>query len=95
VERKLSQMILDKSLSGILEQGKGYLVLYEPAREDTSFSRGVEIIANMEDVVDALSSRAKALTVRGAKENELKKKQGDEKDKDSGEKKAEDATKTK
>ena len=59
MERKLSQMILDRTLSGILEQGKGHLVIYDSAPEDSSYSKAVEIIANMGDAVSALSSRAK------------------------------------
>lgn len=64
VERKLSQMILDRTFSGILEEGKGHLVVYESAPEDKSFSYGGEIISNMENVVAALFERAKNLTTK-------------------------------
>lgn len=47
VERKLSQMILDHRFSGILDQGRGHLVIFDHSEEDTSFSRGAEVIANM------------------------------------------------
>lgn len=74
VERKLSQMILDRSLSGILEQGKGHLVIYDTATEDDSYTRAVEIISNMGVAVAALSSRAKGLSSNksadSAKEND-------------------------
>eukprot|EP00602_Paraphysomonas_sp_CaronLab_P012908 CAMPEP_0185040226 /NCGR_PEP_ID=MMETSP1103-20130426/38029_1 /TAXON_ID=36769 /ORGANISM="Paraphysomonas bandaiensis, Strain Caron Lab Isolate" /LENGTH=473 /DNA_ID=CAMNT_0027579435 /DNA_START=20 /DNA_END=1441 /DNA_ORIENTATION=- len=69
IERKLSQMILDRTISGILEQGKGHLVIYDAAHEDTSFTQGVEIISNMGLVVDALSSRAKGLSTKTLEEN--------------------------
>lgn len=59
VERKLSQMILDHKFSGILDQGKGYLEVFEEAGEDKCMSRGVDIISSMESVVDTLMGRAK------------------------------------
>ena len=59
VVRKLSQMILDRRFSGILDQGKGHLVIYESTDEDLSFSKGTEIIANMGLVVESLHVRAK------------------------------------
>ncbi len=55
-------MILDGKFSGILEQGKGHLVVYDAAGEDVSFTKGIEIIANMTLVVDALQSRADGLS---------------------------------
>jgi 26S proteasome regulatory subunit N6 len=59
VERKLSQMILDHSFSGILDQGRGHLIVYEATGEDEGFAKSVEIIANMGTVVESLSTRAK------------------------------------
>lgn len=59
---KLSQMILDHKFSGILDQGKGHLIIFDSTEEDTSFSRGVEIISNMGLVVEALFARAKGLS---------------------------------
>jgi 26S proteasome regulatory subunit N6 len=63
VVRKLSQMILDHRFFGILDQGRGHLIIYEPVDEETNFSKGVQIIKNMELVVDALYTRAKTLSV--------------------------------
>ncbi len=59
VERKLSQMILDNKFSGILDQGKGYLEVFDGAKEDKAFSSGMEIIANMGQAVDTLMVRAR------------------------------------
>ena len=55
-------MILDGLFSGILDQGNGYLIIYDAAREDPAFNKGIEIIANMGLVVEALAKRTKALT---------------------------------
>ena len=63
---KLSQMILDHKFFGILDQGRGHLIIYESAQEDSNLAKGVEIIGNMESVVEALFGRTKAL----AKTNE-------------------------
>eukprot|EP00388_Colpodella_angusta_P047307 GDKK01072337.1.p1 GENE.GDKK01072337.1~~GDKK01072337.1.p1 ORF type:complete len:105 (-),score=21.46 GDKK01072337.1:104-418(-) len=61
VVHKLSQMILDRKFFGILDQGRGHLIVYETADEDTNFAKGVEVIGNMENVVEALFGRAKGL----------------------------------
>jgi 26S proteasome regulatory subunit N6 len=62
VERKLSQMILDHKFAGILDQGKGELIVYEDSAENMSYTRGVDIIGNIGSVVDALTSRATKLS---------------------------------
>jgi 26S proteasome regulatory subunit N6 len=61
VVQKLSQMILDRKLKGILDQGRGHLIIYDRSPEDINFSRGVEIIGHLTQVVDTLSARTKAL----------------------------------
>lgn len=61
VVHKLSQMILDHKFFGILDQGRGHLIIYESAEEDSNFSKGVEVIGNMENVVEALFGRTKTL----------------------------------
>ena len=61
VERKLSQMILDHRFSGILDQGKGHLIIYENSSEDKAFTKGLEVISNMSQVVDALFVQAKSV----------------------------------
>ena len=66
VVHKLSQMILDHKFFGILDQGRGHLIIYETAEEDGNFTKGVEIISNMELVVEALFGRAKSLVKSNA-----------------------------
>jgi hypothetical protein len=44
---------------GILDQGKGHLLIHETSSEDLSFTKGSEIITNMGSVVEALYGRAK------------------------------------
>ena len=69
-ERKLSQMILDGTLNGILDQGKGQLILYETvegsnaaaAADDNSVaSKSLLVIQNMDSVVTSLFERSNAL----------------------------------
>ena len=65
VEKKLSQMILDKKFSGILDQGKGFLEIFDGANEDAAFTSSAEIVANMGQVVDTLMSRARKFNNSG------------------------------
>jgi 26S proteasome regulatory subunit N6 len=60
-ERKLSQMILDGKFQGILDQGKGQLVVYEENETDSTMEKGLQVIANMDKVVTSLFERSKAL----------------------------------
>nr|BAJ21269.1 26S proteasome non-ATPase regulatory subunit [Enchytraeus japonensis] len=62
VEAKLSQMILDKKISGILDQGAGVLMLFEETEQDRTYSTALETIQSMGKVVDALYNKAKQLT---------------------------------
>jgi len=61
VERKLSQMILDKKLKGILDQGNGTLIVYDDAENDKTYSHAVEVVQNMELVVASLFKRAQKI----------------------------------
>jgi len=62
VEQKLSQMILDKKLSGVLDQGQGLLVIFGSSEEDKAYEAALGLIQNMGKVVDALYHKAKNLT---------------------------------
>ena len=61
VERKLSQMILDHRFSGILDQGKGHLIIFPPKKDVSNMTKGLEIIENMSQAVQTLAARAKKL----------------------------------
>ncbi|KAL9179895.1 hypothetical protein ACHAXT_007865 [Thalassiosira profunda] len=61
VERKLSQMILDGKFHGILDQGKGQLIVYEDADTDQAMEKGLKVIENMDKVVTSLFGRSQNL----------------------------------
>jgi len=61
VEKKLSQMILDDKFQGILDQGKGHLIVYEDTEKDRAMEKGLQVIANIDTVVSSLFERSKAL----------------------------------
>ncbi len=62
VETKLSEMILDGKLAGILDQGTGDLILFADAVADQSYARADGTIKELNSVVDRLYVRAKHLT---------------------------------
>eukprot|EP00521_Asterionellopsis_glacialis_P013374 CAMPEP_0195306732 /NCGR_PEP_ID=MMETSP0707-20130614/37350_1 /TAXON_ID=33640 /ORGANISM="Asterionellopsis glacialis, Strain CCMP134" /LENGTH=476 /DNA_ID=CAMNT_0040370957 /DNA_START=225 /DNA_END=1655 /DNA_ORIENTATION=+ len=61
VEKKLSQMILDGKFNGILDQGKGQLVVYEESEKDMAMEKGLQVIENMDKVISSLFERSRAL----------------------------------
>lgn len=61
VERKLSQMILDKVVVGVLDQGSGCLILFEEAGRDEGFDAALETIDRLSGVVDVLYSNQASL----------------------------------
>lgn len=54
VERKLSQMILDKVIVGVLDQGAGCLIVYDEAERDGGYDAALETIGRLGGVVDLL-----------------------------------------
>ena len=61
VERKLSQMILDKVIVGVLDQGSGCLIVYEEAERDQGYDAALETIGSLSNVVDLLYSNQASL----------------------------------
>jgi 26S proteasome regulatory subunit N6 len=62
IERKLSQMILDKKLNGTLDQGRDCLIVFEEAKQDAAYPAALKTFENMNDVLDSLFDRARQLT---------------------------------
>ena len=61
VERKLSQMILDKVIVGVLDQGTGCLIVYDEAERDKGYDAALETIASLSNVVDVLYTNQASL----------------------------------
>ncbi|XP_068662555.1 26S proteasome non-ATPase regulatory subunit 11 homolog [Aristolochia californica] len=63
VEKKLSQMILDKKFAGTLYQGAGCLIIFDDPKQDVIYPAVLDTISNMGKVVDSLYVRsAKIMT---------------------------------
>jgi 26S proteasome regulatory subunit N6 len=54
VERKLSQMILDKVIVGVLDQGEGCLIVYDEVERDAGYDAALKTIEKLSNVVDVL-----------------------------------------
>jgi len=61
VERKLSQMILDKKLQGILDQGNDCLIVFDEPENDGVYPAALEVMTHLGLVVDSLYNRANNL----------------------------------
>ncbi|EMC95651.1 hypothetical protein BAUCODRAFT_34412 [Baudoinia panamericana UAMH 10762] len=61
VERKLSQMILDRVIIGVLDQGKGVLIVYEETERDKGYDAAIEAIEKLGNVVDVLYTNQASL----------------------------------
>lgn len=54
VERKLSQMILDKVIIGVLDQGSGCLIVYDETHRDQAYDAALDTVEKLSNVVEAL-----------------------------------------
>lgn len=61
IESKLSNMILDKVFYGVLDQGNGWLIVYNEPVKDESYDFSLEIIKEMSTAVDLLYEKASSL----------------------------------
>ena len=62
MEKKLSQMILDRKLHGILDQGSSNIVIFDETTTDTQYQDALVIVQNMSKVVDTLFNKTKKLS---------------------------------
>lgn len=54
VQGKLSQMILDKMISGVLDEGTGCLLVFDEVGKDQSYEAAIKTIKKLKDVVEVL-----------------------------------------
>lgn len=52
-------MILDKKINGILDQGRGCLILYEETTSNAYLEKAIDTFKNMDKVVDALNKKTR------------------------------------
>jgi 26S proteasome regulatory subunit N6 len=56
---KLSQMILDKKINGILDQGRGSLIIYEDSLTNEYLEKSLKVYKSLDSVVDSLFNKAR------------------------------------
>ncbi|KAL9107500.1 MAG: hypothetical protein Q9227_007602 [Pyrenula ochraceoflavens] len=61
VERKLSQMILDKVIVGVLDQGAGCLIVFDEDERDQGYDAALETIEKLSNVVEVLYTNQASL----------------------------------
>ncbi|GMM37319.1 proteasome regulatory particle lid subunit [Saccharomycopsis crataegensis] len=61
IESKLSQMILDGVFYGVLDQGNGWLYIYDEPKKDPNYDHGLSLVQEMNTVVDLLYEKASSL----------------------------------
>lgn len=62
VEKKLSQMILDKKIHGVLDKETDVMILFDNTPVDKTYENSLELIQTLEKVVDALYQKAEKVT---------------------------------
>jgi 26S proteasome regulatory subunit N6 len=63
VLNKLRQMILDKKINGILDQGKGSLIIYDVDMSNPYLDKSIETFKNLEKVVEALDKKVRSTNI--------------------------------
>ena len=63
VLNRLRQMILDKKINGILDQGKGSLIIYDVDSANPYLDKSIETFKNLEKVVEALDKKVRATNI--------------------------------
>ena len=61
VEGKLSQMILDKVFYGVLDQGNGWLYVYDTPHQDATYDSALELVGELNTIIDQLFEKASIL----------------------------------
>eukprot|EP00010_Vexillifera_abyssalis_P000685 CAMPEP_0201562052 /NCGR_PEP_ID=MMETSP0173_2-20130828/79121_1 /ASSEMBLY_ACC=CAM_ASM_000268 /TAXON_ID=218659 /ORGANISM="Vexillifera sp., Strain DIVA3 564/2" /LENGTH=421 /DNA_ID=CAMNT_0047976589 /DNA_START=822 /DNA_END=2087 /DNA_ORIENTATION=- len=61
IEKKLSTMILDEKVNGVLDQGAGSLIIFDEPHDSKQYPIAIETLQNMGQVVDSLYSKSRKL----------------------------------
>ncbi|KAH7107706.1 proteasome regulatory particle subunit [Auriculariales sp. MPI-PUGE-AT-0066] len=61
IEAKLSQMILDKVFNGVLDQGRGCLIIFDQQEDDVAYESAIHMLEQVGKVVDSLYAKATKL----------------------------------
>ncbi|EED78937.1 predicted protein [Postia placenta Mad-698-R] len=59
VEQKLSQMILDKVFHGVLDQGRGCLIVFDEAEADNTYGAAIDTLEQVGKVVESLYAKVR------------------------------------
>lgn len=62
VEAKLSQMILDKVFHGVLDQGRGCLLVFDEPESDNTYGAAIDTLEQVAKVVDSLYAKTVKIT---------------------------------